>query len=56
MLPSEGGSRKVCGYLQSHGLTGVQARHYDGYDYIPEKRHALGLLVTLDLPNLKPRP
>jgi hypothetical protein len=30
--------------LQSHGLTGVQYRHYDGHDYLPEKRRALELL------------
>jgi integrase len=47
LLAREGVSREVRGHLQSHGLTGVQARHYDGHDYIPEKRHALGLLVTL---------
>jgi hypothetical protein len=27
-------SREVRGHLQSHGLTGVQARHYDGHDYM----------------------
>lgn len=47
LLAREGVSREVRGHLQSHGLTGVQARHYDGHDYIPEKRQALGLLVTL---------
>lgn len=47
LLAREGVSRDVRGHLQSHGLTGVQARHYDGHDYIPEKRHALGLLVAL---------
>jgi integrase len=47
VLAREGISREVRGHLQSHGLTGVQARHYDGHDYIPEKRHALNLLVTL---------
>ena len=26
------------------GLTGVQARHYDGHDYMPEKRLALDIL------------
>jgi hypothetical protein len=31
--------------LQSHGLTGVQARHYDGHDYLPEKRMALETLA-----------
>ena len=37
-------SREIRGHLQSHGLTGVQARHYDGHDYMPEKRHALEVL------------
>lgn len=30
--------------LQSHGLTGVQNKQYDMYDYIAEKREALQLL------------
>jgi integrase len=30
--------------LQSHGLGGVQARHYDGYDYLAEKLAALKAL------------
>lgn len=47
LLARETVSREVRGHLPSHGLTGVQARHYDGHDYMSEKRHALGLLVTL---------
>jgi hypothetical protein len=35
------------GRLQSHGISGVQARHYDGHDYIDEKRHALETLGRL---------
>jgi hypothetical protein len=31
--------------VQSHGLTGIQARHYDGHDYMLEKRQALDLLA-----------
>lgn len=31
--------------LQSHGLTGVQARHYDGHDYMPEQRQAIEILI-----------
>jgi integrase len=27
--------------IQSHGLGGIQARHYDRHDYMPEKRAAL---------------
>lgn len=37
-------SSEVRGRLQSHGITGVQARHYDGHDYLNEKRAALDLL------------
>jgi hypothetical protein len=45
LLASMGVSREVRGHLQSHGLTGVQARHYDGHDYMPEKLGALDILV-----------
>jgi integrase len=45
LLAAQGVSREVRGHLQSHGLTGVQARHYDGHDYMPEKRMALETLV-----------
>ncbi|RQO59356.1 integrase [Paucibacter sp. KBW04] len=38
-------SREIRGHVQSHGLTGIQARHYDGHDYMPEKREALELLA-----------
>lgn len=31
-------------YLQSHGLNGIQTRHYDRHDYEQEKRDALKLL------------
>jgi hypothetical protein len=34
------------GRLQSHGISGVQARHYDGHDYMDEKRHALETLLN----------
>jgi len=27
--------------VQSHGISGVQAKHYDMYEYMPEKLHAL---------------
>ena len=46
LLAAKGISREVRGHLQSHGLTGVQARHYDGHDYMPEKRRALEVLRT----------
>lgn len=35
------------GRLQSHGISGVQARHYDGHDYMDEKRQALEILFRL---------
>jgi integrase len=44
LLAANGVSRDVRGHLQSHGLSGVQARHYDGHDYMPEKRAALEIL------------
>lgn len=47
LLAANGLSREIRGHLQSHGLTGVQAKHYDGHDYMPEKRHALELLHAL---------
>ena len=45
LLAAHGVSREVRGHLQSHGLTGVQARHYDGHDYMHEKRRALEILI-----------
>lgn len=41
MLASLGISRDVRGQIQSHGLGGVQVRHYDRHDYALEKRAAL---------------
>jgi integrase len=35
------------GRLQSHGISGVQARHYDAYDYFEEKLNALTVLFNL---------
>ena len=35
------------GHLQSHGISGVQSRHYDGHDYMEEKRKALNVLFKL---------
>lgn len=35
------------GRLQSHGISGVQQRHYDGHDYMDEKRHALETLFDV---------
>jgi integrase len=44
LLAANGISREVRGHLQSHGLTGVQARHYDGHDYKQEKCRALEIV------------
>jgi len=46
LLAAQGVNREVRGHRQSHGLTGVQARHYDGHDYMPEKRRALDVLLA----------
>lgn len=35
------------GRLQSHGIGGVQAKHYDGHDYLAEKLEALQTLYDL---------
>ncbi|MGE4238694.1 tyrosine-type recombinase/integrase [Hydrogenophaga sp.] len=47
MLASAGVSQEIRGRLQSHGISGVQARHYDGHDYLAEKRKALTTLHKL---------
>ncbi len=44
LLASVGISSEIRGRLQSHGIAGVQARHYDGHDYMSEKRRALDIL------------
>lgn len=36
-------SSDVRAQIQSHGLGGIQARHYDRHNYMPEKRKALEL-------------
>lgn len=43
-LAGMGVTREVRGYLQSHGLSGVQVRHYERHDYEKEKRATLRLL------------
>lgn len=43
-LADAGVSADVRAHLQSHGLGGVQARHYDRHDYMREKRAALETL------------
>jgi hypothetical protein len=47
MLASAGVPMEIRGQLQSHGLTGVQLRHYDAHDYLPEKTDALMKLSIL---------
>lgn len=46
-LAALGVSKEVRAQLQSHGLGGVQSRHYDRHDYLSEKRQALEGLVRL---------
>jgi len=46
-LAAEGVSREVRAQLQSHGLGGVQVRHYDRHEYLEEKREALETLFRL---------
>ena len=36
-------SSDVRAQIQSHGLGGIQVRHYDRHDYMPEKQAALAL-------------
>ncbi|MGY6272129.1 integrase arm-type DNA-binding domain-containing protein [Achromobacter denitrificans] len=40
-------SRETRGRLQSHGISGVQNRSYDGHDYIDVKKEALQALYRL---------
>lgn len=46
-LQAVGVSREVRGYLLSHGLGGVQARHYEAHEFDAEKRAALEKLRSL---------
>lgn len=47
LLSKQGVSQEIRGHLQSHGVSGVQRRHYDANDFIPEKRRALELLLAV---------
>ncbi|GAO22264.1 Integrase [Alicycliphilus sp. B1] len=47
LLASARISSDIRGRLQSHGISGVQSRHYDGHDYMDEKRQALETLFRL---------
>ena len=44
LLASRGVSEEIRGRLQSHGVSGVQSKHYNAHDYLPEKLAALQLL------------
>lgn len=46
-LAEAGISRDTRAHLQSHGLGGVQSRHYDRADYLPQTRAALETLHRL---------
>lgn len=47
LLASARISADMRGRLQSHGISGVQSRHYDGHHYMPEKLQALETLFRL---------
>lgn len=47
LLAKAGVSQEIRGRLQSHGISGVQARHYDGHDYLPEKLNALETFASI---------
>ena len=47
LLSESGVNSEHRGWLQSHGITGVQNKHYNDYDYLKEKRDALETLYKL---------
>jgi integrase len=47
ILASLGVSEEVRGHLQSHGISGLQNKHYNGYEYFQEKLDALNLLFDV---------
>ena len=52
-LAAAGVPRETRAQLQSHGLGGVQGRHYDKHSYLDEKREALEKLRGLLEPRSK---
>ena len=44
LLAKQKFSKDLRGRLQSHGISGVQDKHYDGHDYVDEKREMLEAL------------
>lgn len=46
-LAAAGVSTETRAQLQSHGLGGIQTRHYDRHDYLEDKRAALVTLLSL---------
>jgi integrase len=46
LLAQRGVSEEIRGRLQSHGVSGVQSRHYNAHDYFEEKFKALQLLES----------
>jgi integrase len=51
LLAQAGVPLHIRGQLQSHGVGGVQERHYDGHEYLPEKSKALATLHRLLQPS-----
>lgn len=47
LLASASVSSDIRGRLQSHGISGIQNRHYNAYEYLPEKLQALEKLIEL---------
>ena len=56
MLAAAGVSSDIRAHLQSHGLSGVQTRHYDKHSYLPEKTAALQTWrsILIDTKTTKP--
>jgi len=46
-LAAAGVAPHIRAQLQSHGISGVQVKHYDRHDYMPEKRKALDTLYRI---------